>query len=77
MMKLKDKPDVMVPEASQLCRSPLENIFVFKEHITASRPVQTAEQVKQSALSSTRRTNYRDEASGLDFEINILKNENL
>src|SRR5437588_12809447 len=77
MVKLKDKPDVMIPEASQFRRSPLKNAFVFKEHVTARRTVQPAKQMEQSALSSTGRTNYRDKAAGFDFEINVFKHKNL
>src|SRR5207237_1537633 len=77
MMELKDKTDVTISESSQFSSVPLENILVFKEHITSRRPVQTAEQMKQSALSSTRRANDGDNAAGLDLDVNVLENQNL
>jgi hypothetical protein len=67
----------MVPEPSELRRTPVKNIFVFKEHITTCRAVQASQQMKQSAFSSTRGTNYRDQTCGFDFEMDIFKNKNL
>jgi hypothetical protein len=77
MMELKDKPDVTVSKSRQFRSVPFENILIFKEHIASGRPVQTAKQVKQGALSSTRRTNYGDQTPAFDFEVNVFENENL
>ena len=76
-MELKDKTHVTVSESSEFRSVPVENILIFKEHIAPRRSVQTAKQVKQSALSSTRRANYGDDTPGLDLDVNVLKNENL
>jgi uncharacterized protein YutD len=46
MVKLKDKTNVVVPEASQFGCSPFEDVFVLKEHIAPCWPVQPAEQMK-------------------------------
>src|SRR2546426_8862565 len=77
MMELKDKTHMTVSESSELRSVPVENILIFKEHIASRRPVQPADQVQQSALSSTRRANYGDDTAGLDLEINVLKNKHL
>jgi hypothetical protein len=42
MMKLKDKPDLSIPEIRKLHRIPLENIGSLEHHGTARRPVQTS-----------------------------------
>ena len=77
MMKLKDKTDMTVPELSQLYSLPLEDILIVKQHLTSRRPVQASEKVKQSAFSSTRRTNYRDQAATLDLEVQVFENDYL
>jgi hypothetical protein len=77
MMELKDKPDVPVSKMRAFCGVPIEDILVFKEHITPRRRVQTAEQMKQGALSSTRRANYGDESAAPDFKSNVFENKNL
>src|SRR6266850_2069174 len=76
MMELKDKTDVLVPESGQFLWAPFEDILLFKEHIASRRRIQTAEQVKQRALSSTRRTNYRHQTPVRDFEVQVVENRN-
>src|SRR5215467_9452913 len=56
MMELKDKSDMTVAEPSQLGRCPFEDIFAVEEHLTTSRRIQSAQQMKQSAFSCTRWT---------------------
>ena len=53
MMKLKDKPDVTVSEFSQFLRAPFKDVPVIKEHVPSCRSIQTAQQMKKRALSST------------------------
>ena len=53
MMKLKDKPDVTVSEFGQFLRAPFKDILVVKEHVASCRSIQTAQHMKQRALSST------------------------
>ena len=49
--------------------------FAVDQHLTGSRRLQTSDQVQQSGLAATRRTNDAEELTGLHLQVDVVERQ--
>src|SRR5580692_1561041 len=76
-MNLPDKTQLPVPKIGQLALRELANVLMTEVYRTLRRPVQTAEQVQQSALARARLAHQRQPLAARDIEVETGENDQL